>query len=196
MMKTYVYKGIGIEDDAFLRDKAPMTKAEVRAVTISKLKPQREDMVVDIGAGTGSVSIECAFLSRRVVAVECDQSAAGLIAKNAERFGLANIDALVGMAPEILDGIQRADCVFIGGSKGNLPAILKWANTALPDGGRLAANFITLENATECIRLLGAGGYLDVDIAQVQVSKGRQAGDVTMLQAHNPVFIVSGVRSR
>ena len=194
MMKTYIYKGIGIEDDAFIRGKAPMTKVEVRVVTISKLKPQSGDTVVDIGAGTGAVSIECAFLAKRVIAVEYEQASVDLISKNAERFGLDNIEVIAGMAPEVLASIGKADCVFIGGSKGNLGAIMNWASGVLLDGGRIAANFITLENAAAFIGLLKAGEYYNIDIAQVQVSKGKRIGDVTMMQAFNPVFIVSGVR--
>ncbi|MBT3320527.1 MAG: precorrin-6Y C5,15-methyltransferase (decarboxylating) subunit CbiT [Clostridia bacterium] len=196
MMKTYEYKGIGIADEAFIRDSAPMTKAEVRAVSVSKLKLQHDDVVVDIGAGTGSVSVECAFLAKRVVAVECVQDSADLIAKNVEKFGLRNVEIVVGMAPKALDIVEKADCVFIGGSKGNLAAIMDWADVVLVNGGRVVANFITLENATEFIRLMGEHGYENIDIAQVQVSKGKAVGGVTMMQANNPVLIISGDKSR
>ncbi len=194
MMKTYVYNGIGIDDAAFVRGEAPMTKAEVRAVTISKLKPKSGDTVVDIGAGTGSVSVECAFLAKRVIAVECNEAAVTLVGENAKNFGLKNIEVVAGMAPQALEDIGKADCVFIGGSKGSLAPIMEWANTAVNTDGRIAANFITLENATEFIRLLRQKGYGRIDIVQIQVNKGKDVGNVTMLQAQNPVFIVSGVR--
>ncbi len=103
MMKTSIYNGIGIDDAAFIRGGAPMTKAEVRTVTISKLKPQPEDTVLDIGAGTGSVSVECAFLAKKIIAVECDENAVLLIEQNKERFGRKNIEVIAGKAPKRLN---------------------------------------------------------------------------------------------
>ena len=150
-----------------------MTKSEVRAVTLSKLKPQSEDVVLDIGAGTGAVSIECAFLADHVIAVECDADAAALIEANCERFKRNNIRLIIGKAPEALEQIEKVNCVFIGGSKGRLEDILYRVNALLADGGRIAANFIIPENAVLFHKRLQAGGYCEIEMVQVQVNKGR-----------------------
>lgn len=168
-----------------------MTKQEVRVVSLSKLKPQPTDRCIDIGAGTGSVSIELGFLCRQIYAVECNPNAIALIEENCARFQLENIEILTGMAPEVLDSITAVEKVFIGGSKGHLEVIMAWCEEHLLPGGRIAANFITLENAVQFFGLLKKGAYHQIDLVQVAVSRGKPIGTLTMLQSNNPVFIIS-----
>jgi cobalt-precorrin-6B (C15)-methyltransferase len=189
MMNKFVYKGIGIDDTQFIKKSAPMTKQETRVISLSKLKIKSSDVVVDIGAGTGSVSIECAYLAKKVYAVEVKDSAISSINENIQKFERDNIAVLKGLAPSALDAVKTVDKIFIGGSKGNLEPIFDW----LADKGKVTAvaNFITLENATQCIALFKRFGYQNIDIVQAQISKGKKIGELTMMQAFNPVYIIS-----
>lgn len=116
----------GIPEECFVRGQVPMTKSEVRAVIMSKLAVREDDVIYDIGAGTGSVSVELALAAGRgqVFAVECDPEGISLIRQNGEKFGCHNLTAVEGMAPEALTGLPAPDAVFIGGTKGRLDPIL------------------------------------------------------------------------
>lgn len=186
----------GIPDSMFERGQVPMTKEEVRSVVISKLRLHSDSTVVDIGAGTGSVSIETALVckSGMVHAIDKNDEAIRLIRENAARFGVRNINIIQGTAPESLVHVGKADRVFIGGSAGRLEAIFEWMETALSPGGRVVANFITLENAALMIRLLEEFGYGDVDIVHMSVSRGRRLGGNTMMNAENGIYIISADR--
>ena len=196
MMKQLAYSGIGIDDGAFVRGKVPMTKQEVRVVSISKLKPQANDRCVDIGAGTGSLSIELGFLCKHVYAVECNPDAVGLIEENCQQFGLTNVEILAGMAPTVMETISTVEKVFIGGSKGKLKEIMAWCDNHLVTGGRIAANFITLENAVEFLELLRKGDYEEIDAVQILAAKGKPLGRLTMMQSNNPVLIISAEKGK
>lgn len=173
-----------------------MTKEEVRSVVISKLRLHSDSTVVDIGAGTGSVSIETALVckSGMVHAIDKNDEAVRLIRDNAARFGVRNINIIQGTAPESLVHVGKADRVFIGGSAGRLEAIFEWMEGALSPGGRVVANFITLENAALMIRLLEESGYGGIDIVHMSVSRGRRIGGNTMMNAENGIYIISADR--
>ncbi|MEG1801609.1 MAG: precorrin-6Y C5,15-methyltransferase (decarboxylating) subunit CbiT, partial [Oscillospiraceae bacterium] len=108
-------------------DKIPMTKAEVRAVSLSKLQLSTNAVVYDIGAGTGSISVECALgaYEGRVYAIEKNEEAAKTIVANKYKFKLQNIELVQGCAPEVMDGLVIPTHAFIGGSSGNLSDIFK-----------------------------------------------------------------------
>jgi len=186
----------GMPDSMFERGQVPMTKEEVRSVVISKLRLHSDSTVVDIGAGTGSVSIETALVCKSgiVHAIDKNDEAISLIRENAARFGVRNINIIKGTAPESLVHVGKADRVFIGGSAGRLEAIFEWMEVALSPGGRVVANFITLENAALMIRLLEESGYGDIDIVHMSVSRGRRIGGNTMMNAENGIYIISADR--
>ena len=116
----------GISDDDFLRGDAPMTKEEVRALALSKLRLEAHHVVWDVGAGTGSVSVECALScpAGRVYAVEKKEEALALLAENRARFHAANLEVVAGTAPEALEALSAPDRVFLGGTSGSLEDIL------------------------------------------------------------------------
>ncbi|AHM57608.1 precorrin-6Y C5,15-methyltransferase CbiT (plasmid) [Peptoclostridium acidaminophilum DSM 3953] len=183
----------GIPDSMFERGQVPMTKEEVRSVALSKLRLHSDSTVVDIGAGTGSVSIEAALVCKSgiVHAIDKSEEAARLIEANARRFGVKNINIIKGTAPEALDSLGMVDRVFIGGSTGRLEQIFSWMEAVLQKGGRVAANFITIENAALMIRLLEEYGYSGIDIVHIGVSRGRRLGSQTMMNAENGIYIIS-----
>ena len=184
----------GIADEQFERGDVPMTKQEVRAAILSKLALRRTDTVWDVGAGTGSVSVELALRADegRVYAVECADEACALIETNRRRFGAWNLKLVRGTAPEALSELPAPDAVFVGGSKGQLRAILEAALSVNP-AARLCVSAIALETlgaALEACKALN----LDAEIAQISVARSRPAGELHLLTANNPVFLITAKR--
>lgn len=182
----------GLPDESFTRGEVPMTKAEVRAVVMSKLRIRETDTVYDIGAGTGSVSVEMALTARRgkVYAIETNPKGVELCKLNKDKFCLHNMEIVEGMAPAALEQLPAPDAAFIGGSKGQLREILDLLvrkNPAL----RVVINTITVENTAAALELLETENFTDQEIVQLQVSRGLKVGASHMLTAHNPVTVLS-----
>ena len=144
-----------LEDDEFIRDKVPMTKASVRHLSILKLGLSEGDVVYDIGSGTGSIACEIALQSDslKVYAVEMKKEACELISQNAEKFMLKNVNVVEGKAPKALEGLEDPDCAFIGGSSGDLKEILEALKSRKP-GIRVVINAVSLETMTEIQSLI------------------------------------------
>lgn len=181
-----------LADGDFLRGKAPMTKEEVRALVISKLRIAPDHVVWDVGAGTGSVSVEAALAAPRgtVYAVERNAEAVGLMRENREAQGAFNMAVVEGLAPEALAGLPAPDRVFIGGSAGNLDAIVDAAVAANPRA-RICATAVTLETLSELLACLKSRGVGDADIVQVSVARADHVGAYHLMRAENPVHIVT-----
>ncbi|QHQ61253.1 precorrin-6y C5,15-methyltransferase (decarboxylating) subunit CbiE [Anaerocolumna sedimenticola] len=184
---------IGIPDDEFIRGMVPMTKSEIRAIILSKLKLKEDSILYDIGAGTGSVSIEMAFLAKkgRVYAIEQKEEAIQLIKKNQDKFQIDNLRVIPGTAPEVMEKLEKPDMAFIGGSKGNMEDIIQSLLNKNP-GIRLVISAIALETLTEVLRLMKEFEFEEVDVVQAAISKTKEAGSYHMLMGQNPVFIISG----
>lgn len=181
----------GMGDDAFTREKVPMTKEEVRALSICKLHLTAPAVVYDIGSGSGSVSVEMAGLdpSVKVYSIEMKADAYDLTCRNVEKFGFANVTAVRGAAPECLESLPDPTHVFIGGSGGHLEEILvHLMNRRGPI--RVVLNTVTLETLAEASRLMEKY-ELEGEICQVQVSRSRKAGAYHLMQGQNPVNIIS-----
>ena len=182
----------GIPDEEFIRGKVPMTKSEVRAVCLSKLALSPTDIAYDIGCGTGSVTIEMAFSAYdgKVYAFDKNEEAIALLEQNCQKFHLDNVEPLCGLAPECLKGLPVPDVAFIGGSSGNMEEIVSYLH-GTNNEMRFVITAVTIESAMaglDSLKNVGISG----DIVQVAVSKGRQIGDLHMLMAQNPIFIISG----
>ena len=180
----------GIPDEEFIRDRVPMTKQEVRASILSKLAVSGDEVCWDIGAGTGSVSVELALASRSVWAVEQKSAAVTLIGRNREKFCAWNLHPVLGEAPEALEGLPAPDAVFVGGSGGRLDGILSAVNRANPKA-RICVSAVTLETLHRASEQLETMGYR-TEAVQISVSRTRKAGRFHMLEAQNPVFLITG----
>lgn len=183
----------GIPDSQFVRGGVPMTKQEVRAVVLSKLRLTPAMTCWDIGAGTGSVSVEMALAAwqGQVYAVEREPEGLALIAANQKKWRTANVIAVAGTAPEAAAELPAPDAVFIGGSRGRLREIMLLALRKNPKV-RLVATAVTLETVQQLQQLFAELQLPDCEVVQLAVSRAEQRGSVHLLQAQNPVFIFSG----
>lgn len=180
----------GYPDDMFIRGQVPMTKEEVRSVSICKLHLTEDAVVYDIGSGTGSVSVEIAALSPRVqvYAMEVNGEAVSLLEENCKQFGLHNVNCIRTKAPDGLEDLPVATHAFIGGSKGNLREIL-WTLYRKNNHMRIVVNAVSMETICQMQELLKELPVEQEEILQLSVTKTKQLGGYHMLQAANPVYI-------
>lgn len=183
---------IGIPDNEFIRGKVPMTKSEVRAVSISKCNIEDTSICWDIGAGTGSVSVEMAMLcpNGMVYAVEKKHDGVELIKDNCKKFRVSNIEILEGNSEDIIKDLPTPDIVFIGGSSGKLSKILDIAfekNSSV----RVVLNCVTLETLNQIMEYLKLVNIEDYEITQIGITRTNKISKYNMLKAENPIFVVS-----
>ncbi len=182
----------GISDEAFVRDKSkiPMTKEEVRAVSICKLRLRDRAVVYDIGSGTGSVAVEIASLSDdiQVYAVEQKKEAVSLIEENKEKFCLQNLSVIEATAPEGLSALPTATHAFIGGSGGRLKEILTVLQQINPNM-RVVINAVSMETICEIREILATYPIKNEEIVQLQANRVRPVGNYHLMQSENPVWI-------
>lgn len=186
--------GIGIPDAEFIRGKVPMTKQEIRILTIAKAGIKQGDIVLDVGAGTGSLSCEAAMQAGNdgmVYAIERNPEGIGLIEANAEKFGLDNVHIIHAEAPAGMDELPSLDTVLIGGSGKRLEPILDRAGELLKTGGRIILNCITVQTLMQCLNYMRASELYKYETVQVQVNRWEQVGSYDMAKAANPIFIVA-----
>lgn len=178
----------GLSDDAFDRDETPMTKSEVRSISLSKLQLTQGAVVYDVGSGSGSVSVEAALQAARgrVYAIEMKERALALTRRNAEKFHLTNLTVVPGSAPEALRDLPAPTHAFIGGSTGKLREIIDCLLEKNPQV-RIVANAVTLETVAELTEISNC--FKLSDIAEVSVAKPRALGRYHLMTAQNPVYI-------
>lgn len=180
-----------MRDEWFIRGEIPMTKSEVRAVSVSRLELQTNSIVYDIGAGTGSVSVEAALKVPKghVYAFEQKEEGCALIRANAEKAGLTNLTVVPGKAPESLAGYPAPDRVFLGGSSGNMEEILDMV-TELNPAVQLVINVIALESLNQAMAWFQKKGW-EPEVVCMQVSRAAKRGPYHMMQAQNPIYILA-----
>lgn len=196
MKDKWKYKTPGIPDEMFIRGKVPMTKEEVRSITIGKLRINDSDTIVDIGAGTGSISIEAALqaINGHIYSVERNEEAVQLIIKNKAKFEVENIQVIEGIAPNALEAIPTVDKAIIGGSGGNLNGIFQWLDASLKQNGRAVVNAITIETVYKSLDNFKNRNYDDIEVVHVSIARSRGIANMTMMVAQNPVYIISATK--
>ncbi len=182
----------GIPDDEFIRGDTPMTKQEVRAVSMACLAPPSDAVVYDVGAGTGSVSIECALSAweGQVWAIEKAADAIPLLEDNRRKFGTDNLYVVEGTAPEAMADLPAPTHAFIGGSSGSLRDIVAALLEKNPDV-RIVVNAITLETQSEAAACAKEFGFTVYETVSVQASRARKLGRYHMMTAQNPVSVIT-----
>lgn len=170
-----------------------MSKEEVRAVMVSKMKLKRDSVVYDIGAGTGSVAIETALIAREgsVFAIEKDKKGVGLIQENVASFGLDNVEIIHGEGTREVKRLEPPDRVFIGGSGGMLEKIIESVDERLQPNGRLVLPAITIDTLSTAKEKLEDMGY-NPEVISLAVTRTRKAGKRMMFESARPVFVLSG----
>jgi precorrin-6Y C5,15-methyltransferase (decarboxylating) len=186
---------LGIPDEDFATVKKLITKEEVRAVSLAKLRLRHDMILWDIGAGSGSVSIEADHLmpNGQVFAVERNPQCLAYLKENLRKFNSRNITPVVGDAPACLDDLPDPDRVFIGGSGGHLWKILDAADGRLPIGGRVVLNAVTLDTLTAATEFFENAGY-DLEVTTVNISRTRPLTDYKLFEAFNPAFVLAAVK--
>lgn len=188
--QDYMYRQI--DDDEFLRDKVPMTKGEVRTACITKLHLTKDAVVYDVGAGSGSVSIEIALQAPdiQVYAIEKNPKAVELILQNKQKFCADNVEVVQGMAPQALQDLPVPTHAFVGGSAGNMEQIL----TLIFQKNRkcrVVLTTVSLDSLAEVMEILKKQNRYDADIAQLQVAKRKMVGSYSMMMGQNPIYIIT-----
>jgi cobalt-precorrin-6B (C15)-methyltransferase len=187
---------IYLKDEDFIRGNCPMTKEEIRILSVAKLGIEEGFRTLDIGAGTGSVSIQMArvSVSGEVVAVEKDEEALEVLQMNKEKFQTENLTVISGEALEAESWVKgEFDAVFIGGSGGNIEEIIRVYGAKLKAGRNMVLNFITIDNLYKAMDTLKSLNY-EVECTQLAVSKTK--GKSYMLMANNPIFIVTARKEK
>ena len=180
-----------MKNSEFITGPVPITKEEVRAIALNKLELKGKKSFVDIGAGTGSISIEAAvtYKELEVIAIEHQDQAIELIEKNKAKFELANIKVVQGHAP--IELTQKVDAIFIGGTDGSLKEIIDWSYDLLNEGGALVANFLLLDNFYEALHLLKESLFINVEATMLSVCKLEKLGKGEYFKPFNPIYLLS-----
>ena len=196
----WTYKTPGIPDDLFLQsDNVPgPTKEEIRVITISKARLRPGSVVIDVGCGTGGLTVEAAFqvgLKGKVYAIDEEEEAVRLTRSNVAKFDVQDVVQVIeGKAPEALVNLPQADAIIVGGSK-NLREVVKFSFEKLRKGGRIVVNAILLETGCTALNEIKRAGFADIDVTQVSVAKGKEVSAGTMMLARNPITIVSATKA-
>ena len=180
----------GLPDDCFIRGNAPMTKEEIRSISLSKLALTKDAVVYDVGAGTGSIGIECALqaVEGQVYAIEKKKDAIELLGKNKENLMVDNLEIIEGTAPDAMKELPVPTHAFIGGSSGNMEEIIACLLNKNPHI-RIVINAIAVDTIAEVMGLLKKQDFEINEIVQVQISKAKELGNYHMMMGQNPVYI-------
>jgi cobalt-precorrin-6B (C15)-methyltransferase len=190
-------KSPGIPDEFFLREEeVPITKEEVRSIIISKLRLKENNSVIDIGCGSGSITVELCFQCQKgkVFGVDLDSQAVNLTKKNLENFNLS-AEILLGNAVDLLKTLPLVDGIVIGGTTGRTQTLIEQSISKLNHGGRLVITTILIETMFNAMNTVNGSNLLkDIDFTQIIISKGRRTKTGTMMLARNPVLLISATK--
>ncbi len=197
-MAKYIIGGSSmryIKDEEFIRGNCPMTKEDIRILSIAKMNLEENSKILDVGAGTGSISIQAAKICEKgqVIAIEKDEEALDIIKKNKENFNCENLKIIEGEALEVEEHINDSfNSIFIGGSGGNLEEIISRYGNKILNHGTMVLNFITINNLSRALETLKKLNY-KTECVQVSISKA--SGKSNMLIANNPIFIITAIKN-
>ena len=188
----------GIPDEEFERiESVPITKEEIRAIQISKGRLSVGQTVLDIGCGSGSITVEAAIQveeSGQVIGVDIDPNAIQLSEKNLKKFGITNYSLIEGNAKEKILELPEADTVFIGGTGGDTREIVEFSQNKIKSGGRIVIGVILIETLYSVLQVIEKLDFKEIDITQITIGKSRKTSTGTMMLARNPVTVISATK--
>lgn len=189
------YRTPGIPDELFDRtEEVPITKEDIRAIAISKLRLKEGNSAIDVGCGSGSITVELCLQTRGTVyAIDFDKNAVELTKKNLQKFD-AKAEVILGKAQDILPNLPQVDAVMVGGTWGDTRQVIELAADRLKKGGRIVIDTILVETLYHAITAINNLKMAEVDITQVTIAKARKVTTGTMMLARNPVMIISATR--
>ncbi|HKU48907.1 MAG TPA: precorrin-6Y C5,15-methyltransferase (decarboxylating) subunit CbiT [Nitrososphaera sp.] len=185
----------GIPDELFDRtEEVPITKEDIRALALSKLRLKKGQTSIDVGCGSGSITVEL-FLQTRaeVYAIDFDQNAVDLTKRNLAKFG-AKAQVMLGKAQDLLPQLPEVDAVVVGGTWGDAKQVIGLAAGRLKKGGRIVIDTILIETMYHALAAVAELGLAEVDVTQVTIAKARKVTTGTMMLARNPVMIISATK--
>lgn len=188
------FKTAGIPDELFDRTEGvPITKEDIRSVIVSKLRLKEGYTVIDVGCGSGSITVELALQTKgKVYAIDSDQEAIDLTQKNLTRFGVTdNTIVIKGWAEEVLPSLPKVDAIVIGGTTANTKELINLAFSKLNVGGRIVLTSILIETIYSALKAMDELDSKDVEITQVTIAKSKRTSTGTMMISRNPVIIFS-----
>ena len=190
------YRTPGIPDELFERtEEVPITKEEIRAIAISKLRLKEDHSVIDVGCGSGSITVElCLQTKGNVYAIDFDKNAVELTKKNLQKFG-AEAEVILGKAQDVLPKLPQADAVIVGGTWGDTKQVIELAVDRVKKGGRIVIDTILIETMYQALATINELKLAEVDITQITISKARKVTTGTMMLARNPVMIISATKA-
>lgn len=186
----------GIPDELFERsENVPITKEDIRSIVLSKLRLRKNFSVIDVGCGSGSISVEvCLQLnSKNVYAIDLDENAIELTRKNLDKFGVS-ANLIHSRAEEILPSLPLVDAIIVGGTKGKTEKIIELCISKLKKNGRIVVDTILIETMYKAIKTIKKENMHEIEVTQVTISKGKDVPSGTMLISRNPVLILSATR--
>jgi len=188
----------GIPDEEFERtESVPITKEEIRAIQISKGRLSAGQTILDIGCGSGSVTVEAAIQveeSGKVIGVDIDPNAIELTEKNLKKFGITNYQLVEGNAKEKISELPESDTVFIGGTGGDTRDIVELCQNKIKSGGRIVIGVILIETLYSVLQTIENLNFTEIDITQITIGKSRKTSTGTMMLARNPVTVISATK--
>jgi cobalt-precorrin-6B (C15)-methyltransferase len=200
MSEMWTYRTPGIPDEMFVQsDDVPgPTKEEIRVLTISKALLREGSVVVDVGCGTGGLTVEAALQvtpKGKIFAIDNDENAVELTKTNVARFAVQNtVQIIQGKAPEALTKLPEVDAVLVGGSQ-SLRKVIRASHQKLKKNGRIVVNAILLETGYTALDEIKKLGFNEVDVITVFVAKGKKVSSGTMMLARNPITIISATKA-
>lgn len=195
-MLVWDYRTPGIPDELFERtEDVPITKEDIRAIAISKLRLKEGYSAIDVGCGSGSITVElCLQTKGKVYAIDFDKKAVELTKKNLQKFGVKAEEVILGKAQDILPKLLEVDAIIVGGTWGDTRRVIELAADRLKKGGRIVIDTIVIETLYQALTTINDLELKEIDITQVTISKSRKVTTGTMMLARNPVMIISATK--
>ena len=187
----------GIPDELFERtEDVPITKEDIRTIAISKLRLKEGYSAIDVGCGSGSITVElCLQTKGKVYAIDFDEKAVELTKKNLQKFGVKAQEVILAKAQDVLPNLPQVNSIIVGGTWGDAKQVIGLAVGRLKKGGRIVIDTILIETMYQALTAIDELELNEIDITQITISKARKVTTGTMMLARNPVMIISATKA-